>query len=107
MSCRSPKIQTFFQLTTDNVYETMEASEMLLLPDLKRQCGIFLASFLEPGNVVDLLRTARLFDIPRLEHQCIEFTAKNIEEVSATERIRMTRHVIWSLKFLIKLLRIH
>jgi ankyrin repeat/BTB/POZ domain-containing protein 1 len=64
------------------VYETMEASEMLLLPDLKRQCGIFLASYLETGNVVDLLRTARLFDIPRLEHQCIEFTAKNIEEVS-------------------------
>jgi ankyrin repeat/BTB/POZ domain-containing protein 1 len=61
----------------------MEASEMLLLPDLKRQCGIFLSEFLESGNVVDLLRTARLFDIPRLEHQCIEFIAANIEEVRA------------------------
>ena len=71
----------YFQLNVDNVYETLEASEMLLLPDLKRQCGIFLSSFLENGNVVDLLRTARLYDIPRLEHQCIEFIAYNIEEV--------------------------
>jgi ankyrin repeat/BTB/POZ domain-containing protein 1 len=78
-----------FQLTVDNVYETMEASEMLLLPDLKRQCGVFLASYLEPGNVVDLLRTARLFDIPRLEHQCIEFAAKNIEEVRESSKEEM------------------
>ena len=63
------------------MYETLEAAEMLLLPDLKRQCGIFLSAFLETGNVIDLLRTARLFDIPRLEHQCIEFVAANIEEV--------------------------
>ena len=69
------------QLTVDTIYETMEASEMLLLSDLKRQCGIFLASFLETGNVVNLLRSARLFDIPRLEHQCIEFASKHIEEV--------------------------
>jgi|FrelakmetLWP11LW_1041352.scaffolds.fasta_scaffold329982_1 ankyrin repeat/BTB/POZ domain-containing protein 1 len=57
---------------------------MLLLPDLKRQCGIFLASFLETGNVADLLRTARLYDIPRLEHQCVEFIAENIEEVTVS-----------------------
>lgn len=65
----------------DNVYEAMEAAEMLLLPDLKRQCGMFLSEYLETSNVVDLLRTSRLFDIPRLEHQCVEFVAANIEEV--------------------------
>jgi hypothetical protein len=41
----TPYISTF-QLTVDNVYEAMEASEMLLLPDLKRQCGIFLVKIL-------------------------------------------------------------
>ena len=70
------------QLTVDTIYETMEASEMWLLPDLKRQCGVFLESFIETANVVNLLRSSRLFDIPRLEHQCIEFAALHIEEVS-------------------------
>ena len=59
----------------------MEISEMFFLQDLKRQCGTFLANFIEVDNVVNLLHTGRLFSIPRLEHQCVEFMARNIEEV--------------------------
>lgn len=76
------------QLTPENVYDVLEASEMFLLPDLKRQCGVFLGNFLEVPNVVDMTQTARLFNIPRLEHQCIEFMAKNIEEVVQEEGFR-------------------
>ena len=65
----------------------MEAAEMLLLPDLKRQCGSFLGKHLELGNIVDLLRTARLFDIPRLERLCVEFAAENIEDVRIIKKI--------------------
>ena len=54
---------------------------MFFLPDLKRQCGSYLANFIDIENVVDLLQTARLFNIPRLEHQCVEFMANGIEEV--------------------------
>ena len=64
----------------------MEVAEMFFLPDLKRQCGIFLASFIEEENAVDLLCTARLFNVPRLEHHCIEFLAKNIEEMVTNEK---------------------
>ena len=71
-----------FQLSIENVYEVLEASEMFFLQDLKRQCGAFLANFLEIDNVVDLLHTGRLFNIPRLEHQCVEFMARYIEDVS-------------------------
>ena len=54
---------------------------MFFLPDLKRQCGVFLTGFVEIDNAVDLIFTARLFNIPKLEHSCVEFMAKNIEEV--------------------------
>lgn len=56
-------------------------SEMFFLHDLKRQCGSFLANFVDVDNVVDLLQTARLYSIPRLEHSCVEFMASVIEEV--------------------------
>ena len=59
----------------------MQLSDMFFLPDLKRQCGSYLANFIDIENVVDLLQTARLFNIPRLEHQCVEFMANGIEEV--------------------------
>lgn len=59
----------------------MQMSDMFFLPDLKRQCGSYLANFIDIENVVDLLQTARLFNIPRLEHQCVEFMANGIEEV--------------------------
>ena len=58
------------------MYDVLEAAEIFLLPDLKRQCGTFLAQYLEISNVVDFLQTARLFVIPRLEHACVEFIAK-------------------------------
>ena len=65
------------------VYEVLEAADMFLLTGLKRQCGLFLAQYIELSNAVDLLESARLYAIPRLEHQCTEFMAANIEEVSA------------------------
>ena len=70
-----------FQITPENVYDVMQMSDMFFLPDLKRQCGSYLANFIDIENVVDLLQTARLFSIPRLEHQCVEFMANAIEEV--------------------------
>ena len=69
------------QLTPDIVYDVLEAAEMFLLLDLKRQCGAFLASYLDVSNAADLLKTGRLYSLPRLERACIEFMAKNIEEV--------------------------
>ena len=69
------------QLSLDNVYDVIEVAEMFFLPDLKRQCGVFLTGFVEIDNAVDLIFTARLFNIPKLEHSCVEFMAKNIEEV--------------------------
>ena len=65
-----------FQISTENVYDVLEAAEIFLLPDLKRQCGSFLEQYLETSNVVELVQTARLFAIPRLEHACVEFIAK-------------------------------
>ena len=64
------------------MYEVLEVAEMFFLPDLKRQCGVYLSSYVEAENAVDLLCTARLFSIPRLEHYCVEFMAKTIDEVS-------------------------
>ena len=75
-------------LTADNVYDILEAAEMLLLPELKRQCGVFLADYLDVENVVDLCLTARLFDIPRLEHVTIEFMAIHIEEMVSESKFR-------------------
>ena len=79
--CTRSKIR--FQLNPDVVYEVLEAADMFLLTGLKRQCGLFLAQYIEMSNAVDLLESARLYAIPRLEHQCTEFMAANIEEVSA------------------------
>ena len=69
------------QLNPDVVYEVLEAADMFLLTGLKRQCGLFLAQYVEMSNAVDLLESARLYSIPRLEHSCTEFMAANIEEV--------------------------
>lgn len=77
-----------FQLDAENVYDVLEAAEMFLLPDLKRQCGAFLGSFIELENAVDLLQTARLFSIPRLEQLCIEFMANNVEDLVADVKFR-------------------
>ena len=55
---------------------------MFLLTGLKRQCGLFLAQYIEISNAVDLLESARLYGIPRLEHHCTEFMAANIKEVN-------------------------
>ena len=75
--------EAFFelQLSMDNVYDVIEVSEMFFLPDLKRQCGVYLTGFVEVDNAVDLIFTARLFNIPKLEQSCVEFMANNIEEV--------------------------
>ena len=45
-------------LDETNVYEIMSAADMLLLPELKRSCGLFLGSLLDPENVVPVLETA-------------------------------------------------
>merc|ERR1712242_322090 len=66
----------------------MEVSETFFLQDLKRQCGAYLANFIEVDNVADLLHTGRLFSIPRLEHQCVEFMARNIEEMVTEKRFK-------------------
>lgn len=66
----------------------MEVSEMFFLGDLKRQCGVFLANYVDLENVVDLLLTARLFTIPRLEHHCVEFMAKYLEEMVCHEKFK-------------------
>ena len=65
-----------FKIDTENVYDVLEAADIFLLPDLKRQCGAFLENYLEMSNVIDLVNTARLFVLPRLEHACVEFIAK-------------------------------
>ena len=75
------KKNIYLQLSLDNVYDVIEVAEMFFLPDLKKQCGVFLTGFVEIDNAVDLIFTARLFNIPKLEHSCVEFMAKNIEEV--------------------------
>ena len=77
--------QLFFsnvQIDTENVYDVLEAADIFLLPDLKRQCGAFLENYREISNVIDLVNTARLFVLPRLEHACVEFIAKVKDIVS-------------------------
>ena len=76
-------------LEPNNVYDVLEAAEMFLLPELKRQCGVFLADYLDSTNVVDLCRTARLFDIPRLEHACVSFMARNVEDMVSDEKFAL------------------
>ena len=64
----------------DVVYDVLEAADMLLLGDLKRQCGHYLAAHvLEPANAVDLVAVARLYDIPKLEQCAVECMAGAIE----------------------------
>jgi len=76
------------QIDTENVYDVLEAADIFLLPDLKRQCGAFLENYLEISNVIDLVNTARLFVLPRLEHACVEFIAKNIDEIVSDPKFR-------------------
>ena len=89
------------QLSLENVYEVIEVAEMFFLPDLKRQCGVFLAKFIEIDSAVDLICTARLFNIPKLEHSCVEFMAKYIEEVSI--HIFSTLQGILNVKYYLKI----
>ena len=58
------------------MYDVLQAADIFLLPDLKRQCGSFLEQYLDISNAVDLVHTARLFVLPRLEHASVEFIAK-------------------------------
>ena len=97
------------QLSLENVYEVIEVAEMFFLPDLKRQCGVFLAKFIEIDSAVDLICTARLFNIPKLEHSCVEFMAKYIEGVSihifstlqGIPNVKYYLKIGWKFKFLI------
>ena len=72
-------------MSSDTVYELLEAADVFLLPCLKRQCGSYLGDpdggLLTPESAADLVRVARMYDLPRLEHLCVEFMARNIEKV--------------------------
>lgn len=54
---------------------------MCLLPGLKRLCGSYLTSVLDPECVLPLLRTARLFQLPKLEDACTQYIADNLDQV--------------------------
>ena len=73
---------SLLQVNLDNVMDVIIASDMLLVPGLKRQCGVYLGTQLNSDNVIIVLRLARMFELPRLEDQCIAFMAKNLELVS-------------------------
>ena len=56
--------------------------------DLKRQCGLYLAEYLEVDNCVDMVLTARLYDIPKLEQCSVEFMASRIEDIVSDPKFR-------------------
>lgn len=62
--------------------DVMVAADMLLVPGLTRQCGVFLGTQLQIENVITVLRLARMFQLPRLEDQCVAFMAKNLDQAS-------------------------
>jgi len=76
------------ELTPEVVYDVLEASDMFLLSDLKRQCGLYLAEYLEVDNCVDMVLTARLYDIPKLEQCSVEFMASRIEDIVSDPKFR-------------------
>ncbi|XP_068237792.1 ankyrin repeat and BTB/POZ domain-containing protein 1-like [Palaemon carinicauda] len=72
----------------ENAMDVIIASDMLLVPGLKRQCGVYLGTQLHTDNVITVLRLSRMFELPRLEDQCIAFMAKNLEQVLEEEEFR-------------------
>ncbi|XP_042879642.1 ankyrin repeat and BTB/POZ domain-containing protein 1-like isoform X1 [Penaeus japonicus] len=68
-------------VTLENAMDVMVAADMLLVPGLTRQCGVFLGTQLQIENVITVLRLARMFQLPRLEDQCVAYMAKNLDQV--------------------------
>lgn len=62
--------------------DVIEASDIYLLPGLKRLCGAFLCSVVSNSNVIDLLQAARFHELVRLEDRCAEYLAEHIAEVN-------------------------
>ncbi|KAK7086478.1 Ankyrin repeat and BTB/POZ domain-containing protein 1 [Halocaridina rubra] len=75
-------------VTLENAMDVIVAADMLLVPGLKRQCGVYLGSQLHTENVITILRVARMFELPRLEDQCIAFMAKNLDQVLEQEEFQ-------------------
>ena len=61
--------------------DVLHASDVYLLPGLKRRCAARMTQVLDTDSVMTLIRMARLYNLPRLEDQCAEFIATNIEKV--------------------------
>lgn len=61
--------------------DVMVLADMLLVPGLKRQCGVYLGTKLNTDNVITILCLSRTFQLPRLEDQCVAFMAKNLDQV--------------------------
>jgi ankyrin repeat/BTB/POZ domain-containing protein 1 len=84
--------QDTVELDECSVEEVLIAADLCLLPGLKRQCGLYMSQFLDPGNAVPAIRIARLFDLPRLEDQAYQYIAQNlelmVEEESLHELVR-------------------
>ncbi|XP_042240790.1 ankyrin repeat and BTB/POZ domain-containing protein 1-like isoform X1 [Homarus americanus] len=72
----------------ENAMDVMVAADMLLVPGLKRQCGVYLGSQLNIDNVVIILHLSRMFQLPRLEDQCVAFMAKNLDQVMEQQEFR-------------------
>lgn len=80
--CKILKQKFWFQVSLENAMDVMVAADMLLVPGLTRQCGVFLGTQLQIENVITVLRLARMFQLPRLEDQCVAFMAKNLDQAS-------------------------
>ncbi|XP_035220686.1 ankyrin repeat and BTB/POZ domain-containing protein 1-like isoform X2 [Stegodyphus dumicola] len=67
-------------LSPSNIFEVLHASDMFLLPGLKRLCAVTVKENLTVDNVVEVTKLARLYNLPRLETHCTEYMAIHLEK---------------------------
>lgn len=68
-------------MTPEIVSDVLSAASECLLPGLVRQCGVYMARWLDKSCVCDVLRLARLYELPRLENECYQYIADHFETV--------------------------
>lgn len=68
-------------MTNDIVWELLFASDIFLLPGLKKLSAEFIGLNLTTDKVIANLKFARLMQLDKLEFQCTEYIALHLDEV--------------------------
>ncbi|PRP84771.1 hypothetical protein PROFUN_07425 [Planoprotostelium fungivorum] len=72
---------------SDLLVDVMEASNLFLLPDLKRLCASVMMENIDLSNVYDAIKVSELYESERLKEHCFQVLAASWDEVVLTNEL--------------------